>query len=438
MGDPDVALDFNPAAFVNCVDFKNWDDLIEYIEYLDTDDAAYMEMLTQSAMRADYKSPDIGAFLANIFNNGKQYRKNGFAFIYSQPQVRYNTFIKYLYDNLCKGNHVDSANNHTDFNKFLYINNFNANKIYKEDLLPFLKKIKMDSSMANIASTYAAAFISPGARGTQIESMLKSAAARIDNPANKSRAVKWINDPALEQRYRQLLRMLWPQDAKGWEKVRVGGGADGGYVMLDQGHDGVAISLGIGYSAPWDMQMAQNGWNIWQFDGTVDKSPNSHRNIRFFAKNVVASREHGENEITLSEILAMTGDERDIVLQMDIEGAEWPLLEAATTEELSRFKQIIAEFHGLTDPKNLERRIGILEKICKSHAPVHFHYNNNGQVMGFSDFLVSGLFEISFLQRDRESFTPSQDCYPTSLDRPNVARMPDVHIGRFTDIAKSA
>lgn len=41
-GDPDVGLDFNPARFVNARDFRNFEELVEYIRFLDQHDEAYL------------------------------------------------------------------------------------------------------------------------------------------------------------------------------------------------------------------------------------------------------------------------------------------------------------------------------------------------------------------------------------------------------------
>jgi len=84
MGNPDVTRDFNPKAFINCNDYKNFDEVIEVIKELDNNDEKYMEMLRQPAMLPTYdfnfekKAED---FLINIIEKGnKPYvrQRNGF------------------------------------------------------------------------------------------------------------------------------------------------------------------------------------------------------------------------------------------------------------------------------------------------------------------------------------------------------------------------
>lgn len=44
-GNPNATKEFNPDAFVNCNDFDNLSQALDYIKYLDTDDAAYARMV---------------------------------------------------------------------------------------------------------------------------------------------------------------------------------------------------------------------------------------------------------------------------------------------------------------------------------------------------------------------------------------------------------
>ncbi len=76
-GNPVVAKDFNPKAFINCHDFNSFDEVIERIKFLDSNDEAYMAMLREPPMQATYKPSNIHAFLYNIIEKGnKPYGKN--------------------------------------------------------------------------------------------------------------------------------------------------------------------------------------------------------------------------------------------------------------------------------------------------------------------------------------------------------------------------
>ena len=43
-GNPDIAGEFNPDSFINCHDFKDFDEAVDYIKQIDNDDEAYLKM----------------------------------------------------------------------------------------------------------------------------------------------------------------------------------------------------------------------------------------------------------------------------------------------------------------------------------------------------------------------------------------------------------
>lgn len=45
-GSPTVAVDFNTDAFINCHDYDSWEDVVEFVTYLDTRDDEYNRMLS--------------------------------------------------------------------------------------------------------------------------------------------------------------------------------------------------------------------------------------------------------------------------------------------------------------------------------------------------------------------------------------------------------
>ena len=89
-GAPDVALDFNPDAFINLADYPNFDAAIDYMCALAQDDEAYLAMLNQNPLaniaddvarlEADYLN-----FFTNIFKNPRPHRPiYGYAKNYSK------------------------------------------------------------------------------------------------------------------------------------------------------------------------------------------------------------------------------------------------------------------------------------------------------------------------------------------------------------------
>ncbi len=246
-------------------------------------------------------------------------------------------------------------------------------------------------------------------------------------------------DNDIINQYHDIFKLLMPFDSEGIEKIRIGGKNDGGYVMVNPGHNGTAFSFGVSNYSPWDLEMAERGFQVYQFDGTIDAPTEQHENLIFSKLNITGNEIPEDGTINLKGILNKFNlhDSKDIVLQIDIEGYEWEFFDSISDEDLKRFSQIIVEFHGMLDFSKLEFYTKIFEKLNKYHQSVHFHYNNCGGILLINNFIISSLFEVSFLRKDNIEFQPSSDIYPTELDGSCVTRYNELYIGQFDDILKN-
>ena len=140
--------------------------------------------------------------------------------------------------------------------------------------------------------------------------------------------------------------------------------------------------------------------------------------------------------------------EKNLILQMDIEGAEWDVFDELTEDDLLRFSQIIVELHGAQPPRlykyallnkirrkltSIYSKYALLNKIRRTHTPVHVHYNNIATPLLSlkNDLFVADIIEISYARTQDYIFEPCADYFPTPLDRPNVAHRPEIPIGYF-------
>ena len=76
---------------------------------------------------------------------------------------------------------------------------------------------------------------------------------------------------------------------------------------------------------------------------------------------------------------SLEGDEKDLILQMDIEGAEYDVLTFESAESLNRFSFMIIEFHSLNkmfDRYFLQMITSVFEKIYRNFSICHVHPNN--------------------------------------------------------------
>jgi hypothetical protein len=257
----------------------------------------------------------------------------------------------------------------------------------------------------------------------------------------------------MEREFGDALRFfdaIKPMRAEGIKKVRIGGEADGGYVMLEPkphvDSDGIAFSLGIGDIVQWDLDMAALGYQVFQYDGTIDFPPAAHPLIKFNKFNIVA-RDPKQSEKTLETILIENGhtEKSGMILQIDIEGSEWDIFEHINKAAMLQFEQIIVEFHNILPySENFIQQIKVLEKINETHQTVHIHGNNFGGLnvvcregcKSIEDlFFIPAVIEVTYARKDDKTvFAQEEGIFPTELDKPNNPDWADLYFGVYINL----
>ncbi len=237
-------------------------------------------------------------------------------------------------------------------------------------------------------------------------------------------------------RLRRLAALLRPERARGTGKCRTGLKHDGGYVMLDDwaGLAG-ALSIGIGNDDGWDLDMVRRGLSVAQFDHTIAAPPSSVPGLRW--QPVGIAPEDVNNLRSLRTLIALSGlpAEGDLLLKLDVEAAEWPVLAAGeVAAPLGRFRQMLIEFHWF-------ERIGeddwfataeaALTHLNRTHAMVHVHANNWGGMVLIGGIPFPRVLEVAFARRDAYEFEPETGPFPTALDAACNPDQPDLFLGAF-------
>ncbi len=240
---------------------------------------------------------------------------------------------------------------------------------------------------------------------------------------------------SLHWHIRKTFHCMLPHDVKGMRKLRVGGMRDGGYVMLDDfGTAGAAYSLGVGGDVSWDLEMADYGLTVHQFDHTVPGPPMQHPSFQFQKKGIGAV-DDGEF-VSISSAIHANGhaNRRDLILKIDIECAEWEALDATPDKDIERFEQIVAEFHGflrIGEQQWREMTQRVLGRLFRSHAAYHVHANNWADFQIIEGVPVPDVLEVSYVRRDRAIVTPSTEFFPTHFDLPCHPDRPEIVLGSF-------
>ena len=239
----------------------------------------------------------------------------------------------------------------------------------------------------------------------------------------------------------ELYDLVRPLTYEHIKKIRIGNkDADGGYVMVDD-FNGItgSLSLGIGFDISWDISMTKIGIPIYQYDHTVNAPAEVAENpLLHFHKCGIASVTDAELHMkSISDILSdeMAAHSGDLILKMDIDGYEWDVLDKMPHDVLMRFRQICMEIHNpIARPGQASRRnrnLRVLRKLFTSFAPVHLHANNASPTRVILGLEIPKLLEITYIRRDGQKFSVSNEEFPGEFDTPNIPSRPEIPIGNI-------
>lgn len=223
----------------------------------------------------------------------------------------------------------------------------------------------------------------------------------------------------------ELIRALHPVDP-GRELVRLGPDGDGGYLLPDD-LEGIkyGFSPGVSTESRFEADLASRGLRVYLADFSVDQPAESHPNF-VFDKKYVGSLSN-ETFMTLDEWKdsKLPGYQDDLLLQMDIEGAEFETLLAASSKLLEQFRIMIIEFHYLQELFNkpffvLTSRV--FQKLLQTHSVVHIHPNNCCGSIKSKGLQIPRVAEFTFYRNDRFQRNAYQQTFPHPLDRDNTRK----------------
>ena len=199
----------------------------------------------------------------------------------------------------------------------------------------------------------------------------------------------------------------------------------------------IAYSLGIGGNVSWDKQMAEQGYQIYQYDHTIKKLPRTHPNFHW--KKVGITGDKASKQLrTLKSLIKENGhdEENGMVLKMDIEGCEWEVLKTIDHDTLNKFDQILVEFHGISDIKMRKCILSDLKKLSNLFAVIHIHGCNYSWVNYCNNLITPDTIEVTLVNRNKYSVSQSERLLPCSLDRPDDPKIPEIWLGVWNSFEK--
>lgn len=227
------------------------------------------------------------------------------------------------------------------------------------------------------------------------------------------------------RRILKLIKSLRPQTTN-FDLIRFGGNADGGYLLPDD-LKGIkaCFSPGVGNVSDFEYNCAEKGMSVFMADGSVEAP--SLNDYRFNFQKKYIGNENRNGYITLEEWIKTSeiSTSSDLLLQMDIEGSEFEVLNSSSFVTLKQFRIMIIEFHNLhllSDSEFYKKAISAFGKILKNHICVHIHPNNCCGIRKINGIEIPVVAEFTFIRKDRITTLKNAADFPHQLDRNNTGK----------------
>jgi hypothetical protein len=214
--------------------------------------------------------------------------------------------------------------------------------------------------------------------------------------------------------------------------MRAGSKGDGGYLIPNDLH-GISRIISGGCDSAWSFEkffLEQYNVNSIIVD-RIDKKP---QDLSPKIEYIDAWLGEGDDRTLVSLASILNGLERtsepELLLQLDIEGAEFSELQRIPEEELRRFRIIVIEFHGLDRVVNREFYKSVIspvfKKILKDFDLVHSHANNCCGAISIHGVRIPKVLELTFHNNSRRNGSLKKRRVPHQLDVPNDSTKADI------------
>jgi len=121
----------------------------------------------------------------------------------------------------------------------------------------------------------------------------------------------------------------------------------------------------------------------------------------------------------------------NLVLKMDVDGAEWGVLFGAEDDFFNRFRQVVVVLHRLDEPSHYRVYAHCLRKLLKNFVVVHTHGDNEDNLASVElpghgrNFTLPASLEVTLVRKDLATAAPCQSARRVEEDKPDVPDKPD-------------
>lgn len=211
--------------------------------------------------------------------------------------------------------------------------------------------------------------------------------------------------------------------------------ADGGYFLafpIDQNSE--VVSIGLGDDISFDFSVSAFVSRIHMFDHTILRPLSIPENGLYYDRGLGVNS--GDKLLTLAEMFRFTDPMNRIILKVDIEGAEWEVLDSISMDLFGVVDQFIVEFHGLFEifrsPLKLSRAIRVLNKLSQDFFAINVNANNWGDAQIIGGVVCADVIEVSYLRKTKT--TPLHAERISLKGFPNNPNFPKLRLENFGEI----
>lgn len=195
---------------------------------------------------------------------------------------------------------------------------------------------------------------------------------------------------------------------------------DGGYLVPDNLQFDGCFSAGLANNLDFEVDVAQiYRCPVHMIDGSILDTVIQHSNF-FFRKVFLGQISSGEF-MSFEDWYRESGLNENLLLKIDIEGAEYSSFLGVSEETLKKFKVMIFELHSL---EQLATKLGnslisaFIDKVTKNHTIIHAHANNVGGIWNFGPNSIPSGLEVTLLRNDYVDLVDDEFAsLPHRLDR---------------------
>jgi hypothetical protein len=198
---------------------------------------------------------------------------------------------------------------------------------------------------------------------------------------------------------------------------------DFGYRYPFKNKEWIQFILGCPDELRFDKELMDMGIKCFLADFSIKKSPLP--NVKFLKKFVASFDDDKHININRWIDENIHNCDGDAILQMDIEGQEYEVINALDDEKLKKFRILVIEFHKLHqlfDKSTFNTINNSFIKLLKNYRVLHIHPNNTSTILSVKNIDVPNTMEFTFLRNDRIKKKSKRNNFPHKIDHKNVDR----------------